>query len=152
MKYFLILSITASVFVSCSGTDASGSHSKNDSLHRAQAHQAIDDTANYTAIHWIDSTYQDLGKVKKGQVAEVSWRLKNVGDKPLVIAQVTPGCGCTVADKPEEPIMPGGESVIRAKFNSNGQSAGEHRKYVSVVANTKNGTSQQLEFRVDVTE
>jgi len=69
-----------------------------------------------------------------------------------VIAQVTPGCGCTVADKPEEPIMPGSESVIRAKFNSSGQSAGEHRKYVSVTANTKGGTNQQLQFRVDVTD
>src|SRR4051812_9415860 len=132
MKYFLILAFTARVLASCGSTDASGNHSKDDSVKHAQAMNAVSDTANYTTMQWIDSTYQDLGKVKKGQVAEVTWRLKNVGNKPLIIANVTPGCGCTVAEKPEEPIMPGGESVIRAKFNSSGQSAGEHRKYISV--------------------
>jgi len=152
MKYLFIVSITAGILASCSGTDSSGNQSKSDSAKHAQAMNAVSDTANYTTLQWVDSTYQDIGKVKKGQVAEVSWRLKNTGDKPLVIAQVTPGCGCTIADKPEEPIMPGGESVIRAKFNSSGQSAGEHRKYLSVTANNKNGTSQQLQFRVEVTE
>src|SRR6476620_4790647 len=141
MKYFFILSIAACVLVSCSGTDSSGNQSKADSAKHAQAMNAVSDTANYTTLQWVDSTYQDIGKVKKGQVAEVSWRLKNTGTKPLVIAQVTPGCGCTVADKPEEPIMPGGESVIKAKFNSAGQSAGEHRKYISVLANTKDATN-----------
>jgi len=151
MKYFFLL-LTAAVFASCAGSDTSSNQSKEDSATHAKKMNAVNDTANYTSIQWIDSTYQDLGKVKKGQVAEVSWRLKNVGDKPLVIAQVTPGCGCTVADKPEEPIMPGGESVIKAKFNSAGQSAGEHRKYISVLANTKEATNYQLQFRVDVTE
>src|SRR6476661_2156127 len=152
MKYFFILAVTAGVLASCTGTDASSHQSKNDSMKHAQAMNAVSDTASYTSIQWLDSTYQDIGKVKKGQVAEVSWRLKNVGNKPLVIAQVTPGCGCTVADKPEEPIMPGGESVIRAKFNSTGQHTGENRKYLSVTANTKNTTSYQLQFRVEVTE
>jgi hypothetical protein len=152
MKAFFGLFIVAGVLVSCSGTDASAGKNHEDSLKRAQKMNAVEDTANYTEIQWLDSTYQDIGKVKKGQVAEITWHLKNVGNKPLVIAQVTPGCGCTVADKPEEPIMPGGESVIKAKFNSSGQHEGEHRKYVSVTANTKNTTNYQLQFRAEVTE
>lgn len=152
MKRMFGLLIAAGVLLSCGGRDASASKNLEDSATHAQRMNAVSDTANYTEIQWLDSTYQDIGKVKKGQVAEVTWRLKNVGSKPLVVAQVTPGCGCTVADKPEEPIMPGGESVIRAKFNSSGQSAGEHRKYVAVTANARNATTQQLQFRVDVTE
>lgn len=152
MNYFFMLLITASVLLSCGANDASAGKSSADSAKLAQRTHAVNDTANYTEIKWLDSTYQDIGNVKKGQVAEVSWRLKNTGSKPLVIAQVTPGCGCTVADKPEEPIMPGGESVIRAKFSSSGQSAGEHRKYMSVTANTKNTTNYQLQFRANVTE
>lgn len=151
MKHFLIPFIAAGLLASCSGTDASSHQSSEDSAKQAQRLNSVSDTANYTALQWLDSTYQDIGKVKKGQVAEVSWRLKNVGDKPLVIAQVAPGCGCTVADKPEEPIMPGGESIIRAKFNSSGQHEGEHRKYLSVTANTKNTTAYQLSFRTEVT-
>lgn len=151
MKVIFLLFCAAALLQACTSTDASSNVSKTDSLKLAQQQHAVEDTANYTAIQWIDSTYQDIGKVKKGQVAEVTWRLKNVGDKPLVIAQVVPGCGCTVADKPEEPIMPGAESVIRAKFNSSGQHEGEHRKYVTVTANTKNSTNYQLQFRVEVT-
>lgn len=152
MKQLFVLLLLAIVLFSCGSSDTSAGNSRDDSAKREQRLNAINDTANYTSIQWLDSTYQDIGKVKKGQVAEVSWRLKNVGNKPLVIAQVTPGCGCTVADKPEEPIMPGGESVIRAKFNSTGQHTGENRKYLSVTANTKNTTSYQLQFRVEVTE
>lgn len=142
----------ANVFVSCMNSDASGRHTTEDSLQHAQRLNATSDTANFTSLQWLDSTYQDLGKVKQGQVAEVSWRLKNAGNKPLIIAQVSPGCGCTVAEKPEEPIMPGGESIIRAKFNSSGQHAGEHRKSISVTANTKAATNYQLSFRAEVTE
>lgn len=111
---------------------------------------AIADTASYTAIQWIDSTYQDLGKVKKGQVVEISWRFKNAGDKPLVIQSVRPGCGCTVAEKPEAPLAPGEEGVIKGKFDSNSQSEGEHRKAISVDANTTGTPYHQLNFRVEV--
>ena len=151
MKNLFYLFFAAGAFCSCSNTDASGHQSSADSAKQAQRLDAVQDTSNFTTIQWIDSTYQDIGKVKKGQVAEVSWRLKNVGDKPLVIAQVSPGCGCTVAEKPEEPIMPGGEGTIRAKFSSSGQNEGEHRKYLSVTANTKNTTNYQLTFRTEVT-
>ena len=150
MKYILILGFSAGLFASCANTDASTPANQEAASTPATPANAADDTANYTALQWIDSTYQDVGKVKKGQEAEVSWRLKNVGDKPLVIAQVTPGCGCTVAEKPEEPIMPGGEATIRAKFNSSGQHEGEHRKNLSVTANTKNTTNYQLTFRAEV--
>ncbi|HUQ97575.1 MAG TPA: DUF1573 domain-containing protein [Chitinophagaceae bacterium] len=151
MNYFFMLLLAAGALSSCGNTDASASKPGADSAALAASLNAVNDTATYTSITWIDSTYQDIGPVKKGQVAEVSWRLKNSGTKPLVIAQVSPGCGCTVAEKPEEPIMPGGEGTIRAKFNSSGQNEGEHRKYLSVTANTKGTTNYQLTFRVQVT-
>jgi len=56
MKYFFILAITAGVLASCTGTDASGSKSKNDSVKHAQFMNAVSDTANYTSLQWIDST------------------------------------------------------------------------------------------------
>lgn len=151
MKNFFILFIVAILFASCAGTDTSGRQSGEDSAKQAQRTKAVTDTSNYTSLQWVDSTYQDIGKVKKGQVAEVSWRLRNTGNKPLVISQVSPGCGCTVAEKPEEPVMPGGEAKIRAKFNSSGQHEGENRKFLSVTANTKPTTNYQLNFRVEVT-
>ncbi len=152
MKRLFLFFGAAAWLASCGNTDASGKMTQGDSATQQARLNAIDDTASYTSIQWLDSVHQNIGNVKTGQVAEIAWHLKNTGDKPLVIARVSPGCGCTVADKPEEPIMPGGESVIRAKFNSAGQHEGEHLKYISVSANTKNTTSYQLSFKVTVTK
>jgi hypothetical protein len=140
----IILAFAVSVLFACNQTDSIASRSEPTTTN------AIADSANFTAIEWLDSTSQNIGKVKKGQVVEIAWRFKNIGKKPLVIQDVRPGCGCTVADKPEEPIAPGDESVIKGKFDSNNQSEGEHNKTISVLANTVNSTYHQLNFRVEV--
>src|SRR6187397_2841031 len=57
--------------------------------------KALEDSANFTNILWLDSTYQDLGKVEEGQVVDVAFRFKNTGDKPLIIPNVSVSCGCT---------------------------------------------------------
>lgn len=93
MNYFLMGLVAASFFTSCMNTDASSRQGASDSATHAQRLNATSDTANFTSLQWLDSTYQDIGKVKKGQVAEITWHLKNAGDKPLIIAQVSPGCG-----------------------------------------------------------
>jgi hypothetical protein len=145
MKYMVFIA-AAVFFLSCANSDkqANGDHNR-DSL----AQVALQDSANFTDLQWIDSVNQDLGKVNAGQMVDITWHVKNTGSKPLVIANVSPGCGCTVADRPKEPIAPGGEGVIRAKFDSKGQSPGTHTKNVTVTANTKQ-QAYILTFKVDV--
>ena len=106
-------------------------------LSQEEKDKAARDSANFTTIEWLDSTVKDLGNIKEGQVVEVSYRFKNTGNKPLIIAGVTASCGCTVPEKPEKPIAPGQEDVIKAKFNSKGRPKGENRKDVFVTANYK---------------
>jgi len=144
MKYLVVFMLSG-LIGSCANSDKKDSSSNRDSLNRV----AVNDSANFTNLQWVDSTFQDLGKVTEGQVVDISWHLQNTGTKPLVIADVRPGCGCTVADKPTQPIAPGEESIIRAKFDSKNQSDGEHRKNVTVVANTKDNT-YILSFKVDI--
>lgn len=143
----LVLCLTATALLAACKQNNAGSTNQMPDMFAANA---LTDTSNFTAIQWIDSTYQDLGKVKKGQVVEISWRFKNIGEKPLVIQSVRPGCGCTVADKPEAPLAPGEQGIIKGKFDSNNQSEGEHRKTISVDANTKGTPYHQLNFRVEV--
>src|SRR5688572_206654 len=108
--------------------------------------KALEDSANFTTIQWLDSTYQDLGKVEEGQVVEVAFRFKNTGDKPLIIPSVSVGCGCTTTpEKPKEPYTPGQEGVIRARFDSKNL-PGERIKEVYVGANTKKSKSHILLF------
>ncbi len=120
-------------------------------LTQAEKDSVVKDPANFTVIEWLDSTFQDLGKVKEGQVVEVSYRFKNAGTKNLVIADVRASCGCTVPEKPEKPIAPDEEGVIKAKFDSKGRPKGENRKDVFVTANTPENTTQ-LSFKVEITE
>lgn len=147
MKPLLIQLTLTTLLLSCGQNDAAPGLTEGTGQQNALA-----DTANYTSIQWLDSTYRDLGKVAKGQVVEIAWRFKNTGNKPLVVQSVRPGCGCTVADKPEAPLAPGEEGSIKGKFDSNNQSAGEHRKSISVDANTLGSAYHQLNFRVEVVE
>jgi hypothetical protein len=102
-----------------------------------------------TTIQWIDSA-RNMGVVNEGQVVDISYRFKNTGTKPLIIKKVTVSCGCTVAEKPEEPIAPGKEGLIKAQFNSSGK-PGTNNKSILVYANTTGSEEHKLEFSVEVT-
>lgn len=104
--------------------------------------------AALTTMQWIDQE-KDLGKVNEGQVLEIDYRFKNTGNKPLVIKNVRPGCGCTLVETPKEPIAPGEEGVIKGSFNSQGR-PGLNHKEIYVEANTENSPNHTLKFQVDV--
>jgi hypothetical protein len=106
------------------------------------------DPATLTKVEWLDGMDRDFGKMKEGENLEVSFRFKNVGDKPLVISNVSASCGCTVPETPKEPYAPGQTGVIKASFNSSGK-PGINSKQVNVFANTDPGMTT-LVFRVDV--
>lgn len=147
MKKVIFVLFTAALFA-CQSVDR---HSEKP-LTQEEKEMAARDSANFTNIQWLDSTFQDIGKIKEGQVVEVSYRFKNTGDKNLVIANVAASCGCTVPEKPEKPVGPGEEGVIKAKFDSKGRPKGENRKDVFVTANTSPESSIQLSFKVEITE
>ena len=157
MKKTLLFVAVAGLLFACKTNDKKTEEEKQrdafvkDSIQQVEKMKAMNDTTNFTTVMWIDSVYTDLGKVKEGAQVEISYRFKNTGVKPLVIANVIAGCGCTVPEKPEEPIAPGEEGVIKAKFDSKGRK-GENRKNITVEANTNPTRSHLLEFRVDVTD
>jgi len=148
MKYIGLI-LFAIVLFSCTSTDkpATKEEAARDSLNKV----AMADTSNYTTIQWVDSTTQDLGKIKEGSVVEISWRFKNTGNKPLIVSDARGTCGCTIADKPKEPVAPGQEGTIKARFNSQGQGPEAH-KTVSVDANTKGQTQHYLTFTAHITK
>lgn len=146
MRYLFSFLLAGLLAASCGSADSSESGHQHSS---ANNDQAASDPASLTTIQWLDSTHQDLGKINEGQVAEISWRFKNTGNKPLVIANVSAGCGCTVAEKPEEPIAPGAEGTIRAKFDSHGRT-GTQNKDVTVQANTSDPSVYRLTFALEV--
>jgi hypothetical protein len=147
MKRVFIILLSTAIFAACETSDKK----TEEPLTSDQKDQAAKDSANFTSVRWTDSTFLDLGSVKKGQVVEVSFPFENSGDKNLIITNVTASCGCTIPETPQEPFAPGKGGVIKAKFDSNNQSVGEHRKNVTVSANTE-PKIHLLSFRVQVTE
>lgn len=79
----------------------------------------------------------DAGDVVKGEVIDAKFTLKNTGSYPLVIGEVKGSCSCTVAEKPEEPIAPGEEGVVKAHVTTQSANAGVLAKTVNIVANTE---------------
>jgi hypothetical protein len=105
---------------------------------------------NATTIEWIDPIVKDLGSLTKNRAIEITYRFKNAGDKPLVIESVSASCGCTIPEKPEQPIAPGEEGIIKASFN--GVGTGSISKQVHVVANTKPQKNHTLTFTGTIQE
>lgn len=113
--------------------------SKEEALRIAQA-----DTLNLTDVEWLDSIDRSLGKLKAKKSVDIIWRFKNVGNKPLIIDNATASCGCTVPEKPEKPIAPGEQGIIKATFNGSGE--GSIRKEVHVIGNLKPNREITLSF------
>lgn len=60
----------------------------------------------------------DYGIIKKGTDGVRVFTFTNTGDTPLVITGVRSSCGCTVPQKPKDPIQPGKEGVIKVKYDT----------------------------------
>ena len=88
-----------------------------------------------TTVQIIDSAY-NFGSVTEGDVVEYNYRFKNTGFKPLVITHTSASCGCTIPEKPEQPILPGEVGFIKVKFNSDHR-AGDAHKTVTVESNAE---------------
>jgi hypothetical protein len=117
-----------------------------------EGQQVMQDSTKSTTIQWLDPEVQNLGSLEKGQIAEISWKFKNTGNHPLYVTNVHAGCGCTTPDPPKEPIAPGAEGTIKAKFNSSNFS-GHVTKEVYVEANNSNRnneTNNKLTFTADI--
>ena len=99
-------------------------------------------TAAPTTVQILDSSY-DFGRIKEGQQVEFSYRFKNTGNNPLVITDAIGSCGCTVPEKPEQPVLPGEIGYLKVKFNSENR-VGMAHKTVTVSSNVEGGFPELL--------
>lgn len=150
----LFLFVFGASLIACNVTDKKQNAAGDTTAGSVADTKMAGDSASFTTIEWLDSVQQNLGSITKGAVVEISWKFKNTGDKPLIIQDVRPACGCTVADKPTEPIAPGAEGIIRAKYDSENGSGAIHKE-MTVLANNKNrnnGFDNKLSFSANVKE
>lgn len=83
----------------------------------------------------FEKTTHDFGANPQGTPVSCEFIFKNVGTEPLVLQNVKASCGCTTPFWPKEPIMPGQESKIEAKYNM--ARAGNFSKTITVTVKPK---------------
>lgn len=124
MRYVVLVLSLVGLFA-CEGSDKVAVGNKTTMLVEAVYDDRVEESVVY-----------DAGTVIKGEVVTAKFKVTNTGSYPLVIASVTPGCSCTVADYPEEPLSPGESGYIMAHVNSDRIGTKIINKGMDITANT----------------
>jgi hypothetical protein len=96
----------------------------------------------------FEETEHDFGKITQGERVKYSFQFTNEGSSSLVVSNVSTTCGCTIADKPKDPIPPGKSGKIEVEFNSEGKKNIVERK-ITVVSNCEpNATTLTIKAEV----
>lgn len=81
----------------------------------------------------FDKETHEFGVVLWKHPATAVFTVKNEGDKPLVISNVTTSCGCTIADWTKNPIAPGATGIVSSTFDA--KALGRFQKSIGVYCN-----------------
>jgi len=60
----------------------------------------------------------DFGKIPQGKPVTTIFEYTNVGEEPLIVTQVQPSCGCTIADFTKTPVKKGAKGTIKITYNA----------------------------------
>ncbi len=93
-------------------------------------------TAAPIATVQFDAMEHDFGAIYQGSENPHVFTFTNTGDAPLVIANASGSCGCTVPFYAKDPILPGERSEIHIVYKP-GKQEGQQRKTVTLTANTE---------------
>jgi len=85
----------------------------------------------------------DFGRVPNNQAVEHVFKVKNTGDRPLVITAVRTSCGCTAAMMESSVIEPGGTGNLRVSFNPRG-GKGPVMRTVNISSNDPDNPALQI--------
>lgn len=87
------------------------------------------------AFQWEDGEEFDFGSITQGDIAEHTFKFKNIGEAPLIIENAKASCGCTIPSYSQEPVPVGGEGTVVVRFDSKGKTNVQN-KTVTITANT----------------
>lgn len=60
----------------------------------------------------------DFGKIPQGKPVTYDFEFTNVGTEPIIISDVRPSCGCSVAEFTKTPVKPGETGKVSVKFDA----------------------------------
>jgi Protein of unknown function (DUF1573) len=80
----------------------------------------------------------DFGKIPQGTPVTTVFEFTNVGKNPLILTDVKPTCGCTIADYTKTPVKSGEKGVIKITYNA--AAIAPFNKTIVVTSNAKTPT------------
>lgn len=83
----------------------------------------------------FDKETHDFGTIPYNKPASYEFSFSNTGDEPIIIQEVAPSCGCSVADFSKTPVKPGDSGKIKVTYNS--ATKGPFTKSFVIKSNTK---------------
>lgn len=95
------------------------------------------------AIKWKSESIE-VGNIPQGKPKVIRFEFTNTSNKPIVIENVAPSCGCTTADYTKTPILPGKKGFVEASYNA--ATAGPFMKTVNVTTSDSK-TPKTLTFK-----
>src|SRR5471030_554247 len=60
----------------------------------------------------------DFGKIPQGIPVTTVFTFTNIGKDPLILTEVRPTCGCTIADYTKTPVKSGESGAIKITYNA----------------------------------
>ena len=92
-------------------------------------------------ISFDEETY-DFGNIEEaGGAVEHKFVFKNKGNAPLIVQNVKASCGCTTPAWTKDPVMPGQEGFITARFNPKNR-PGTFTKTLTITTNAQPNISR----------
>lgn len=93
-----------------------------------------------TTIEFSETAFE-FDTINQGDTVVHIFKVKNTGDKDLIIGNAFGSCGCTVPEYPKDPIGPGKVADVRVRFNSEGKE-GPQTKSITLQVNTQKHQEQ----------
>ena len=81
------------------------------------------------------TTVIERNNIAFGADETFTFEFKNTGKTPIIVSNVVTTCGCTTAQKPEEPIKPGKKGIIVVKYDT--KRIGNFSKDITVTTNVQ---------------
>ena len=73
---------------------------------------------NQKAEFKFNEEKHDFGKIPQGTPVTTVFEFINVGKEPLILTEVRPTCGCTIADYTKTPVKGGAKGTIKITYNA----------------------------------
>ena len=93
---------------------------------------------NQKAEFKFNEEKHDFGKIPQGTPVTTVFEFTNIGKEPLILTDVKPTCGCTIADYTKTPVKSGEKGVIKITYNA--QAVMPFNKTIVVTSNAKTPT------------